>query len=241
MTKWIDLRVTAAVAVVAGLAAGGVASAADTPFYVQLQVGGAAPISSGGNVLDLDGFGKGALSGSVVVGGGFGYRLELDPAGWALRAEVMGTVRPDYSLRASASDGDTPPTVATATGSVESTMANFNLWLDIPTGTPFKPYIGGGIGEAWNALTTTQFATDGQLVFNEGGGSTAHFAYTAGAGVGYEIGTNWTLDIGYRYVDAGSVFTNGIITTVGGDQIQDTPIKTRLRTDEGAVTLRWML
>jgi hypothetical protein len=53
--------------------------------------------------------------------------------------------------------------------------------------------------------------------------------------------TNWTLDIGYRYVDAGSVFTNGIITTVGGDEIQDTPIKTRLRTDEGAVTLRWTL
>jgi opacity protein-like surface antigen len=226
-----------AAAIAVGLGLSGSALAADTPFYAELQFGGSALQSGTGDVLDLTGFGNG-FSGSILVGGGFGYRLPLDASGWAVRAEATATIRPNFSLNSAASDGDSPPTTVSANGTAESTVLLFNAWLDIPTGTAFQPYVGGGIGEAWNTLGTTHFETEGQPVFNEGSRTTNHIAFTAGAGVGYAIGTNWTLDAGYRYLDAGSFSTDGILTTTAGDQIQDTPIKTNLRAHEGMLTIR---
>ena len=74
-----------------------------------------------------------------------------------------------------------------------------NGYFDIPTYTPFHPYIGGGIGMA---------RVKSRLAFLEGGTGVTkrkenNFAWQVGGGIAYNLTCNWALDIGYRYVDNG--------------------------------------
>lgn len=77
----------------------------------------------------------------------------------------------------------------------------FNGYFDIPTGTDFHPYIGAGLGVARirSSLTWwTPFTGDSRK-------RETNFAWQAGGGIGYNLTRNWTLDIGYRWVDNGHV------------------------------------
>ena len=73
--------------------------------------------------------------------------------------------------------------------------AMFNLYLDVPIieGSKFIPYIMGGLGyaniDADVSVSGTQLVDDDDSVFT----------YQAGAGLGYAIGENVTLDLEYRY------------------------------------------
>jgi opacity protein-like surface antigen len=59
-----------------------------------------------------------------------------------------------------------------------------NLWVEMPTGGPVKPYAGGGAGLG-------RIDLDGDAGWG--------FAYQAGAGVGLDLTQNVALDIGYRF------------------------------------------
>lgn len=81
-----------------------------------------------------------------------------------------------------------------------------NAWIDIPTGTKFTPYFGGGIGTAFirheSAATEEPGSANPEVIKNSK--NFTNFAWTAGAGVAYAVNERWTVDLGYRYVDAGS-------------------------------------
>ena len=74
-----------------------------------------------------------------------------------------------------------------------------NGYFDIPTYTPVHPYVGAGVGLArvknrLNILTGPDFVTKD---------SKTNIAYQLMAGIGYNLTCNWTLDVGYRWVDNG--------------------------------------
>ena len=74
-----------------------------------------------------------------------------------------------------------------------------NGYFDIPTYTPFHPYVGAGIGLArvknrLNVQTPTNTVTKHRET---------NLAYQAMGGVAYNLTCNWTLDVGYRWVDNG--------------------------------------
>jgi opacity protein-like surface antigen len=79
---------------------------------------------------------------------------------------------------------------------------------------PFQPYLTAGIGVARNDLGTFSGTSAGFAV-SENGSTTTNFAWGAGAGVGYSVTPNLTLDIGYKYFDLGE-FRTGTAVTVGG-------------------------
>lgn len=72
----------------------------------------------------------------------------------------------------------------------------FNAYFDIDTGTGFKPYVGGGFGAGWNNLEVS-----GDLIYGEK--KYRRLAWQIGTGVGYDVNSNVTLDVGYRYIDYG--------------------------------------
>ncbi|WP_296034747.1 outer membrane beta-barrel protein [uncultured Agrobacterium sp.] len=93
-------------------------------------------------------------------------------------------------------------------GSARNFQGYVNGYIDVPTGTAFTPYFGGGIG-AMNLKLRRQGA-DGVVLMND---SDTAFAYHLDAGVGVELNTisflrdsalfaNTTFDIGYRYTGA---------------------------------------
>ncbi|WP_166802534.1 outer membrane protein, partial [Microvirga pakistanensis] len=72
----------------------------------------------------------------------------------------------------------------------------------------FTPYIGAGIGLARNTLSddvrTIHDATTGiETVERIAGGKDFSLAWALMAGVGYQLSSNFTLDLGYRYVILG--------------------------------------
>ena len=76
-----------------------------------------------------------------------------------------------------------------------------NGYFDIPTYTPVHPYVGAGVGLARvkNRLAILTDPTGPSVTKN----SETNIAYQLMAGVGYNLTCNWTLDVGYRWVDNG--------------------------------------
>jgi len=81
--------------------------------------------------------------------------------------------------------------------------------MDVPTGTAFTPYFGGGVG-AMNLELRRQGVSATGVVLDD---DDTKFAYHLDAGVGIELSsisffrdvslfTNTTFDIGYRYTAA---------------------------------------
>ena len=77
-----------------------------------------------------------------------------------------------------------------------------NGYFDIPTKTAFTPYVGAGLGLARVKMVAKTVSEEGLDKFKM---SRTKVAYQLGAGVGYELTKNWTLDAGYRYIDYGTV------------------------------------
>lgn len=81
-----------------------------------------------------------------------------------------------------------------ADGDVSALGFMANGWYDFDTGSPWKPFVGGGLGVARvsvndAAILGITFADDDDWVF----------AYQLGAGIGYEVNPTTVVSLGYRF------------------------------------------
>lgn len=76
-----------------------------------------------------------------------------------------------------------------------SVMAN--AYFDYLTCTPWTPYVGAGLG-------TSYLKAD----YGEVAKSVYNLAWQVMGGLTYDLNSNWTLDLGYRYADLGRVRKN---------------------------------
>ncbi|MXQ13466.1 outer membrane protein [Microvirga makkahensis] len=148
-----------------------------------------------------------SMSHAVVLGAGLGYRFNP-----VVRADV--TLGHTFQARFK---GVAPaPTLATATvtgeGSFQTSTLMLNGYLDFRPIMGLTPYVGAGIGIAHNilsdhTLTTYDRATGIETVERLAGGDDFDLAWALMAGVGYRLSSNFSLDLGYRYVSLGGVRT----------------------------------
>ena len=82
-----------------------------------------------------------------------------------------------------------------ASGPIRQTYLLGNVWLDLPTGSSFTPYAGGGLGVGW-ADADVSFAGNRGYGASTSGTS---FAYQVGGGIKFNFSENIDLDLGYRY------------------------------------------
>ena len=87
----------------------------------------------------------------------------------------------------------------------------FNAYYDFNTGTPFTPYLGGGLGMAFNftSIKGNSFydgpdSTD-KYPWRSGSKDTydTSFAWNLGAGLAYAFTENIAVDLGYRFIGTG--------------------------------------
>ena len=81
----------------------------------------------------------------------------------------------------------------------------FNAYFDIDTGTPFTPYLGGGLGMAFNN-TEVKFSGDSGSGESWNASKSSYkttFAWNLGAGLAYAFTENISADLGYRFVWTG--------------------------------------
>lgn len=136
-----------------------------------------------------------------IIAGAIGMNFGNVMSG--LRGEV------EVSYRQNNVDGDWSSNYAGPTpfafGTIEYDHETFsvmaNAWFDIPLGSGFSPYFGGGVGWADTSFDGTYTCVGGgncvggPFDFSEDG-----FAWQLGAGVNFAISPNVQLGVGYRFV-----------------------------------------
>jgi len=149
---------------------------------------------------------------SVIFGGGVGYHFSP-----IIRADVTLDYLP--SLRASGHITPLPVTAPIA-GNVDSLVALVNGYVDVNGLMPntfglFQPYLTAGIGFSRNSLG----ATSGGLTvggvgvtYGVSGNTNTDLAWAVGAGVGYPVTQNLTVDFGYKYLSLGEMRTGTTAT-----------------------------
>jgi len=83
--------------------------------------------------------------------------------------------------------------VADGQGDLSTVFIMANVYYDIETGTPFKPYIGAGAGVGFVDVSYSPSAT---AIVDD---NSTQFAYQGMAGIAYEVSPMTELYAGYRY------------------------------------------
>lgn len=159
---------------------------------------------------------KAGVSGSLSVGKQFGFfrpELEFSLAYMNMKNKVsdelvLGTVGNSFF----AGFGDMQHKAK-----VNTTSLMLNLLFDIPTGTPFTPYLGMGAGYGYNKITLSkeglaENATTIVKVSSENKFSEFSLGYQAMVGVGYKTSANIEFDLGYKYVNYGTIYDEDSVT-----------------------------
>jgi len=98
--------------------------------------------------------------------------------------------------------------------SIQTYTLMLNVYHDFGNFNRFVPYVGAGIGMAVHDVDEVYFTGNPALTNRIEGNRDVSFAWSVMAGVGYQISDRAILDVGYRYIDMGSV-TSGRVDSAG--------------------------
>jgi opacity protein-like surface antigen len=183
---------------------------------------------------------------------GFGVGYEFNS--W-LRFDVTGEYRTAAMFRALGSYDQGTCTVGGVTGTCfDNYSGNFsaavfmaNAYIDLGTWWCLTPYVGGGVGAAYDRIRDVQDIgplPPGTVGFGYTYGDSAswNFAWNAQVGLTYNVSDNLKIDFSYRYLDMGSpssanIFcqNTGTTTPCNSFELKD------ITSQDFRIGLRWML
>lgn len=153
------------------------------------------------------------LSGAGSYDIGVGYAFN----NW-FRADVTAEYRSAATLRGSvygqfSAFGNAYSDVDNYSGNLSSFVFLANAYADLGTWWCITPFVGVGVGAAYNHLAN--FRDDGLTTFNGltagtqfvADGNKTSLAYALHAGLAYKVNNNFTVELAYRYLDLGSAVT----------------------------------
>lgn len=161
----------------------------------------------------LDFLEEGEFETSAVAGLGLGYQFND-----FFRMDVTGEYRADsdfHALDRYDADGD---------GFFDGTneyyarksevLALANAYVDLGYLGGFSPYIGAGIGAVRIDIDDYRDVNvpTGGVAYAADVDAQTNFAWALHAGLGFDVSSNVSLDLGYRYVDMGDFETGDVIT-----------------------------
>ncbi|MBO4301578.1 MAG: porin family protein [Desulfovibrio sp.] len=154
----------------------------------------------------VDEYGQFTLGGALALGYDF-WPQQMLP----LRAEL------ELALRGNSETTWDGGLMEEVKGTWNSSTLFANLFWDFHNATIVTPYVGGGVGLAFN-YAGYDFTTRGGDRFS-GDERTTNFAWNLGAGAAFTINDHFSVDASYRFVDMGynevSVSSGGKTYTIG--------------------------
>jgi opacity protein-like surface antigen len=127
-------------------------------------------------------------------------------------------------------------------GNLKSWVFLANAYVDLGTWDCFTPFVGVGVGGAWNSISdltdTSPTVPGGGSSFGIGrGGSKFNFAWALYTGVTYNVSKSFKVDLTYRYLNYGSV--SDIIDCNGGCGGTDYKME-KLYSHDFMIAFRWL-
>lgn len=114
-----------------------------------------------------------------------------------------------------------------------------NAFVDLGTWNCFTPFVGAGVGTAYNTITNFSDINPSAPSFGTGTDSSEwHLAWALYAGVSYEVTKNFSMDLTYRYLNYGSV--TGTINCFSGCNAPDSFKFGDLHSHDIMLGFRWM-
>ena len=142
----------------------------------------------------LAGYGVDSHS-QFTLGGGIAAGYDFWPSHMIpVRAELELAFRGNGENSEDGQNGSTKLTT-------NSTTLLANFYYDFHNSSAFTPYVGAGLGLAFNYLGVDVHAMDGRSASADE--RQTRFAWQVGAGVAYNFNENMAIDAGYRYLDLG--------------------------------------
>ena len=170
-------------------------------FLMSIQNTGTTERSAGLVGSGISEYSQFTLGGALAAGYDF-WPMHMVP----LRAELEFAMRGNSETEWSGIRG-------TGDMTFNSTTLLANVYYDFHNSTAFTPYVGAGLGLAFN-----YFGVDWKH-YNGDGGSIddrqTNFAWQVGAGVAYSFTDNMAVDVAYRYLDLGYTQVDGHYGDVG--------------------------
>jgi opacity protein-like surface antigen len=148
------------------------------------------------------------LQDTAIFGGGIGYEWN----NW-FRTDFTAEYRTKAAWKATGSYtnfcGTGGVCFDVTSGNVSSAVFMANAYVDLGTWWCLTPYIGAGLGGAYNRVTDVQddgIISNGTVGFGYTSGDEAKwaFAWNAQAGVTYNVTNNFKVDLSARYLHLGS-------------------------------------
>jgi opacity protein-like surface antigen len=181
------------------------------------------------------GFDSTSYSDQMFIGGGVGYAWN----NW-LRIEGTAEYRSKshvYAFGHYTNGGGT--FLDTYDADIKSWIFLANAFIDLGTWNCFTPFVGGGIGVAYNTLTNFSDVNPSLAGYGTGTNSSEwHLAWALYAGVSYEVTKNFSMDLTYRYLSYGSV--TGQIDCASGCNGPDSFKFGNLHSQDIMLGFRWM-
>jgi opacity protein-like surface antigen len=173
-----------------------------------------ADVATQSSISDLS---RESLKPAAGVGAGLGYRFNAN-----VRADLTLDHTFDARFKGIAPAPAPSATSMMDTGLFQSSTFMVNGYLDFRSALGLTPYVGAGLGVAHNVLSRhvlTTYNPDRGIETSErwAGGDNFSLAWALMAGLGYQLSSNFTLDLGYRYVSLGDVKTRSYDNGAGVD------------------------
>lgn len=190
-------------------------------------------------------FGSGAFAGA-----GIGYQFSR----W-FRADVTGEYRFSTGFKVNDRDafsdafGNNIISHEKSKGGYSAAVFLANGYFDLGTWYGITPFVGAGVGYAFNRLSgweteTANIYANPTFPVGVSGGTIrdrnkGDFAWALHAGLAYDVASNLKLELAYRYLNLGSVQT-GVIDCYCGQPLQGLKAK-NLESHDIKLGMRWVL
>jgi opacity protein-like surface antigen len=150
---------------------------------------------------------KGGFDSAPFYGAGVGYQW----TNW-LRTDVTGEYRGKASFHALDRYFNSGYFTNDYTASKSEWVALVNAYIDLGTWWSITPYIGAGVGVAFN---TIEHFRDTNVIAGGGGwaetGRQTSLAWALHAGASYRVSSNLALDLSYRYLNVGNARSGTLV------------------------------
>lgn len=170
-------------------------------------------------------FAAGAITGSLVREGMGDTAVAGIGVGYRFSDSFRTDLTVDHRFAARFRGDSAEPALAGGSlmdkGAFQSSTLMVNGYVDVGTVGGFTPYLGAGVGVARNRLSDvgrTSVDAAGLIATDRLAGDTDFsVAWALMAGVGLELSSSLTLDLGYRYISLGDVKTRHYRAGLGTD------------------------
>jgi opacity protein-like surface antigen len=186
---------------------------------------------------------KGGFDSAPFFGGGVGYQwnswLRVD-----LTAEYRGKAK-FHALDRFFNTGTTAFNTNDYTASKSEFVGLVNAYLDLGTWWCITPFIGAGVGVAYNKI---EHFRDTNVIAGGGGwadaGEKTNLAWALHAGASYKVTSNFAVDLSYRYLNLGKAETGLLVnldpTFTSGNPLHPVTFN-NLQSHDVMLSVRWLL